>query len=381
MTGRGRWGIAAALALGAVVMPAPEAGAQQVRIGDGAWADFGLFLQMRGDAAVRDGASGHDLTADYALSMVRGSVRGQIVPGLGFFVASGGDPNFGSFEIWDAALSLRATPWATVDAGRVLLPFVRHAQQFSNDLPTREFHRSAFMYPKGSALRRRDAGVRVRGVVGDGRLDYRVAVTRGMETEEGLPRLTGRVGLNGGEPEAGYVFPGMYLGGPEVVATGVAFDYQPGVVGGDAYYALGADVFWNVPVRGADRVQGQAAVVRYHGLNGRDPANEPVVVDRTGVGALLDASYLEGAVGPLVAVEWFRPEGARDLDRQLLAVYGGVNWWVRGSALALKLQGGMRKEPGLEWGDAHPSLTLQLQTRLPFPPAARRIAAEEVRDD
>jgi hypothetical protein len=359
------------LVLSLFALPA-GAGAQQLRLSETTWADFSYFIDVRAEAVrvtAPDAAARTDTDAFVNLS--RFAVRGQVTPRLGFLVATGGDRDFGSFEVWDAVAFVQLSRAFTVDAGRVMLPFVRHAQQFSNDLQTSDFQRTAFMYPRGSTLRRRDEGVRVRGLLLDDVVDYRVAVTGGAATDRGVPRVTGRLGVNGGRAEPGYVFPGTYLRGPSVLAAGVAFDVQPGVIeGGGAYRALGVDAFWSVPVA-THRFAGQAALLHYRGLNAT-VAGVPAVVDRTGVGAVFDAAYLAGGFGPVVAVEWFRPQGAAELDAQLLAAQAGLSWWLRGTAVGVKLNGGLRKERGTALGDADPVLTLQLQTRLPFPPAGPR---------
>jgi hypothetical protein len=353
----------------AVSLGASPAGAQQVRFSETAWLDFAYLIDIWAQAARPVGGGPTDgLEGDAFVNLSRLVIRGQVLPRVGFLVATGGDRDFGSFEVWDAVVYARLGSSLTVDAGRVVLPFVRHAQQFSNDLQTHDFQRTAFMYPRGSTTRRRDEGVRVRGLAAGGAVDYRLAVTRGLETRQGVPRFTGRVGVNGGRAEPGYVLPGTYLSGPAVLAVGVALDIQPDVVvGGGAYRAVGGDAFWSLPVGEADRFAGQTALVRYRGLNGLDPEGRPVVVDRTGVGGVFNAAYLFRAVGPVVAVEWFRPEGASGVDDHLLAAHLGLNWWLRGTAASLKLHGGLRKERGVSPGDADPVITLQLLTRLPFP--------------
>lgn len=364
-----RSGVVVSFLLLVAVLGAPiGAPAQQIRITDTSWIQLNYLIEVWAQAERVAEAGAPDRTeTDAFVNLSRFALRGQVMPGLKFFVATGGDRNFGSFEVWDAAVFLELDRKLVVDVGRVLLPFVRHSQQFSNDLQTHEFQRTAFLYPRGSTVRRRDEGVRVRGLLAGDRVDYRLAVTQGLDTEEGVPRLTGRVGWNAGRPEPGYVFPGSYLKGPAVLTAGLAFDVQPDVVqGGGSYRALGVDAFWSVP-RGSNRVTGQTAVVHYRGLNGTGPEGQPVVVDRTGVGAVFDLGYLAGSVGPVVAVEWFRPEGAGAVRDQLLATNLGLNWWLRGGAASVKLTGGLRKERGVSAGDADPVVTLQLQTRLPLP--------------
>jgi hypothetical protein len=357
----------ALILLAGLASDASRASAQQLRFSETAWVDLSLFVDLWAEASRVDGPDAPRTDTEYFVNLTRLAARGQIAPGVGFLVATGGQRNLGSFEIWDAVAFLELAPSLTVDAGRVLLPFVRHAQQFTVGLQTHDFQRTAFLYPRGSTLRRRDEGVRIRGLLGGETVDYRVAITRGLDTGLGVPRLTGRMGMNGGRAEPGYVFPGTYLGGRPVLTAGIAFDLQPDVLeGGGTYRALGADAFWSVPV-GEHRATGQAALVHYRGLNGPGADGRPAVLDRSGVGAVFDAGYLAGTAGPVVALEWFRPQGVAGFDDQLLAAHLGLNWWLRGTAAGVKLHGGLRKERGATLGEADPVVTLQLQTRFPFP--------------
>jgi hypothetical protein len=346
----------------------PGLAAQQIRFSETAWVEPAVLLDLWARASWPDeGVRAERLEAEYFVNLSRLALRGQVARGLGFLVATGGERNFGSLEVWDAVALVQVSRAVNVDAGRVLLPFVRHAQQFNNDLQTHDFQRTAFMYPRGSTLRRRDVGVRVRGLLLGDAVDYRLAVTRGVDTGRGIPRFTGRLAVNGGRPEPGYVLPGIYLAGPAVLSAGLAMDLQPDVLeGGGSYRGVGADLFWSVPVR-SRRVTGQAALLHYRGLNGIGSAGRPAVVARSGVGAVFDTGLLVGAAGPVVAVEWFRPAGAGAFDDHLLAANLGINWWLRGTAASLKLNGGLRKERGAAPPDADPVLTLQLQMRLPLP--------------
>jgi hypothetical protein len=292
-------------------------------------------------------------------------LTGRLAPRVGFFLGTGYDSDDGRFETWDAVAFFDVDRALTLDAGLVMLPFLRHAQQFSVNLHTVEFMRTAFLYPRGSTAYRRAPGVWARGLLFDDRIDYRLAVTTGAPTDSNLPRITGRAALNLFDPEPGYILPGTYFGRQRVVAVGAAFDLQPDVVaGGGTYRALGADLFWSIP-SGENRFTGQAAFVHYRGLNAVDAEGLPIIADRTGVGTILDLGYAFGAVEPVVAVEWFRPRGARTLDAQRLGASAGLNWWIYGPTLNLKVEAGLLKAPGLSFADATRVLTVQLQTRLP----------------
>jgi hypothetical protein len=359
------------LLLAGLGVPAPSAHAQQIRLSETAWAEFSYLIDLWAQSSREEYPGGVRTGTDYFVNLSRFALRGQMHPRLGFLVASGGERDFGSFEIWDAVAFVEVGRGITVDAGRVLLPFVRHAQQFTVGLQTHDFQRTAFLYPRGSTLRRRDEGVRLRGLLAGDALDYRVALTQGLETDRGLPRLTGRLGLNAGRPEPGYVFPGTYFRGPSVLTAGLAVDLQPDVVeGGGTYRALGGDAFWSVPL-GGRRLTGQAAVVHYHGLNGPGADGRRAVLDRSGVGAVMDLGMLMGSLGPVMAAEWFRPGGSSGVDDQLLSGQLGLNWWLRETGASLKLHGGVRKERGAAPRDADPVLTLQLQTRFPLPDRSR----------
>lgn len=357
------------VALAAVLTVAGSAGsarAVEVRLSDDVWFDFHYLLQSWVQFTNNAPAQTSDLQTDFLVKRSRLGIKGQVAPGVGFFLGTGGDANFGSFDVWDAVAWVEIDRAFVIDAGLVMLPFVHHAQQFSRDLHTLDFLKTAFRYPTGSTVVRRDGGVRFRGLLFDDLIDYRVSVTDGVpNTPDDIPRFTGRVAVNLFDPEPGYVPAGTYLGKKRVLSLGVAFDLQPDVVVGEKlYYALAGDVFWDLPF-GPNRLSGTAAVLYYRGLNGKDATGAAIVTDKTGIGAIFDIGYAIRSIEPLVAVEWFRPEGADDFEDQQLGLHVGLNWWVYGLAVNLKLDLALQKEPGQDFGDAARVVTLQLQTRLP----------------
>ncbi|MFU8806716.1 MAG: hypothetical protein ACNA8W_23105 [Bradymonadaceae bacterium] len=353
------------LAFLAMTLPGQSAEAARWEISEDAFVDFHYLLQ--GWAQLTTEGSDRRTVTGPTLSVRRSRIllRGQITPTLGFMLGTGNDLRAGTFEIWDALTWLNVDRALVIDTGLVMLPFLRHAQQFSVNLHTVEFMRTAFLYPRESTSYRRAPGVRARGLLLGDRVDYRIAATTGAPTESSRPRLTGRVGLNFLDPEPGYILPGTYFGNEQVITLGGAYDFQPEVVMGDrSYYAFGGDLFWSVPT-GTHRITGQVAVVYYRGLNALDEEDLPIVADRTGVGTIVDAGYAFGAVEPVISAEWFRPQSADRLQGQRLGARLGLNWWVMGPTLNLKIDGGFIKEPGQVIEDASPVVTVQLQTRLP----------------
>lgn len=333
-------------------------------------------------ALTNDPQSDTDLASDFFLRRTRLILSGQVVSGVGFFFETD-NPNWGKggnytpdLYIQDAFVTFDLGEHHKLDLGMLLPPFVHQARQGATNLHTLDYHGDVIKFPKPNKAWR-DMGVELRGLVLDHQLDYRLSITNGkVGATDDIPRFSARVAWNFFDAEEANFLGGTYLGKKKVLSIGIAADTQPDIVaGGETYYALGADVFWDIPL-GDDRVSGQVDLVHYRGLDGKvpqldtngqpvvDAAGNPVLVDAltdtTGTGVLFDCGYAFGKWEPLVALAWFHPEGA-DFQGDLLGVHLGLNYWMEGHAANVKLDLGLVKAAGRDFGDATRSLTLQTQ--------------------
>jgi hypothetical protein len=223
-----------------------------------------------------------------------------------------------------------------------------------------------------------------------GHLEYRASITQGVPdglgavaatattpavagvNTKGIPRITARVSYNFFENEDALFYGGTYFDKKKILSIGLAGDVQPrafgknqGLVNGvlsytgiNNYYALGGDVFWNLPM-GKNFLSGQFDMAYYGGDK------------NTSRGLVLgfDAGYGIGKWEPVVGLDWYIPykddatgkTAAADFKDQLFGIHGGLNYWLRGHNVNIKLDLGIIKDAGKEFGDAVFQATLQPQ--------------------
>lgn len=258
--------LAAVLALGAG--PAPARGAEgaslEVHFRFQAWA----LAEQRGSAD-------DDVADDFLLRRAYLSFAGKLGASVTAFAHVSGDrigqagldaPGLGlgsGLALRDAWIAWQPADACRVQAGRMYVPFTRAFGTEATfallglDLPqTQGGGRGAPFYPNKVG---RDDGVVVWGVPWRGRLQYRLGVMEGVEGQANpgdALRLAGRVSLSLLDPETTWFNRGTYLGEKRVLALGLGFDRQGGLVL-DAtrrrtYRAWSADAFFDRPVgRGA----------------------------------------------------------------------------------------------------------------------------------
>jgi hypothetical protein len=300
--------------------------------------------------------------SDFYVRRTRFVMAGQVTKWLSFF-AETDQPNWGkggdwtpAFFVQDAFLSLNVHEALVIDGGMLLVPFVHNARQGATSLHSLDYHSDLIRYPTGSNKVWRDNGVEIRGLLLDRRLNYYVAITQGVgKTPHDTPRVSGRLAVNFFDAEDAFFLSGTYLGKKRILSVGAAFDFQQGSFGpGTTYAGVGGDIFLDFPLKHRRRVSGQIDVVYYGG--GGNP-------DR-GTGLLFDLGYAVGPFEPLVAVDWFRPDGATQLYDNLVGIHGGFNWWAIGHTANLKIDAGFVKGPQRPMRDSWFVLTIQAQLYL-----------------
>jgi hypothetical protein len=277
--------LAAALLAGA---PSGRAVAQQVltsgspaviRISDTAWAKLGVLLQPTADWLESSGAGTAQSMYIRRTCLLFG---GELSKDLSFFVQTDALNFFkpvtttangvttvtktNSFVLQDAFLEWKlAGDLLMIDAGEMLVPINRDiltnvAAYLAIDIATSS---SLFGGPTQSNIFR-DTGFMAKGyLVGDGRLEYRLAVFDGVR-QAGLRnpyRYTGYLQYNFFDVEKGYVYLGTFLGKKKVVNLSVGSDNQGG------YHVYGVTGFAAIPVAGGDEIAGQA---QFQHLDGED---------------------------------------------------------------------------------------------------------------
>lgn len=121
----------------------------------------------------------------------------------------------------------------------------------------------------------RDVGVQARGLVGGGKLEYRVGAFQGIRsvtnasdpTSSNAPRVAARLQLNLLDAETGFFYSGSYLGKKKIASIGASFDYQKAPTSSsfdDAYRTWDVDAFVDMPA-GPGVFTFQGDYIGYHG--------------------------------------------------------------------------------------------------------------------
>jgi hypothetical protein len=390
--------LAAATTLGLALAASPAQALVTVHESDNATMKLGFLLQPQLHLMQDGNAAGDGLGIDPYLRRARILMYGRVGENVNFF-AETDNPNFGKNGDWsgrtfiqDAFVEFNLGTPLKIDVGMLLIPFSHNSFQSATSLLTMDYHGGMVKYASGFIWR--DAGVMLRGSLLDDKLDYRLGLTNGVETQYGsyladdgygnmvetlytdalnpadLPRITGRVNFNvfdseDGAGAAGFFYDGIYLkendngklvSAKKVLSFGAAVDYQADAVydaNGETTQWMGvaADAFWDLPMGDKKHsLNGQVDFMMYnmgegHALNG--------------MGVFGDLGYRVHRVQPLVTVEWF--DWSEHDAADWISAYGGVNWWYMGHTANLKLQAG-----GTKVGEGDFGFSAAVQSQLAF---------------
>lgn len=381
----------AALVLGGRVRPAD---AVPLPIGPDGELELNVLMQIHARAGQDEAPGGDAWSKDLFLRRARIILSGRMFQRFSFFVDTE-QPNWGKGGDWgvqtflsDAFGSVTIADALVVDVGMMLMPISRHGFSSAVSLNALDFHLGMLRYVPGSHKNLRDAGVQVRGRVAGGRFLYRAGVFNGSQGQplqrgpdgkamrdaagrdvlasnpDDWPRFAGHARWVIVGDEKGFFAGGMTFAKRPTVSVGAGFEYlhdaamdRPAMLGdGGAVaragrlrgaWSVAADVYADVPfgASGDHEIVAMAAfVMNDHGdeLAWDDAgASRAVPSCNSGLGVWGELGYRWRTVGPFVSVDWFRGDRAAG---DLLAVRGGVAWWIRGHAVNLKAEfGGERR--------------------------------------
>jgi hypothetical protein len=328
---------------GALAVLAPGAArAEKFVIDDDTFLNIGLLLQPQVTFG-ENGTPNRGWNSDFLLRRGRIVLSGQVDSHIGFVLITdmpswgkGGEYNQ-PFIIQDALASYKFGPELTIDAGFMLLPFVRNNYVSAGGLNTVDFHSLTIKFPTGRAFR--DMGVEARGLLLDDKIYYRAGIFQGIASKAAVtdpaapvpaindadaPRVTANVRYNIAGKEDAYAFPGIYFAKDPVINVGVGVDWQHESYGpGSQHLGLSADVFVEYPTAVDQELVAAAAFMHYE--------DAPILVGGVaGIGHeaanayYVEAGYRVDVIEPVVSLESF--DGDKTL--RLSQVKAGVNWWV-----------------------------------------------------
>jgi hypothetical protein len=227
-------GLLAAAALALVPMSA-SAWSPKLEVSDTTWVQLGYLHQFWYQSVDDGAASGDDPSNEFFTRRSRVMLLGQATENIYFFLnydaanssaaTSRQDP-----VLTDAMIDYRFSPAFNVVVGRQLVPF-------SIDNNTSAVTLTGIDYPTRALANQpttadgafwRDDGIAVRGLLANGRLDYRVGYFAGDRSGTRNPerdgRITGMVMINLASPQGGWFFNQNSLGALDVLSFGVGYD-------------------------------------------------------------------------------------------------------------------------------------------------------------
>lgn len=399
-----------AIVVATVLLASVPAFAWKFELGENTNLNIDYLLQVQAQFQEKSAPNKTDYSKDFFIRRSRILLFGDLWKGISFFMETE-QANFGkggnwdvSFFVQDAFMSFKAHDAFIVDVGMILLPFSRANIQGAIGLNAMDYHTGVIRFVDGSHKVWRDAGVQLRGYANEKKFAYRLGVFNGaqnmglMKNDKGVvmnddagksalssnpedwPRFTGRVSYDILGVDAGFFPKGIYFASEPILTVGAGFDYQPGAVmdtasildqnkkvttvGKVRYSAAAtADVFLDIPL-GKDKeheIVVQGAFFWYdHGNELKWANGVSSVVDskNSGIGVLGEVGYRYSFIEPVLCVDYFN--GKQD-KQDLLAVRGGLNFWIRKHGANIKTEFGAQKTGDLSSAPWIKTFTTQAQ--------------------
>lgn len=225
-----------ATAMLALIPSAASAWSPKLEVNENTWVQLG-YLHQFWYQSIDDGAGvagDRNRSNDFFTRRNRIMLLGQAAEKVHFFVnydAPAGAVSGGASTpvLTDAMIDFRIAKEFTVVVGRQLVPFSVDNQSsavtlLGIDYPTRALANQPTV---ASTAFWRDDGISVRGLLGDGKFDYRVGYFRGdrdgTNNADGDGRITGMVMFNLAQSQ-GWFFNPNSLGALDVLSFGVGYD-------------------------------------------------------------------------------------------------------------------------------------------------------------
>jgi hypothetical protein len=159
-----------------------------------------------------------------------------------------------------------------VDVGYMLPPLSHNSLQGAGTLLGWDYFAYAFLHGGAPIFQAsgnpvgRDVGAQLRGLVFDGRIDYRVGLFQGVRSPQTATevasknffRMAARLQVNLLDPETAFFYQGTYLGAKKILSFGGSYDFQ------DSYKSFSVDAVADLPI-GPGVFSGQAAYVYWDG--------------------------------------------------------------------------------------------------------------------
>ena len=287
-------------------------------------------------------------------------LKGEVIPKIGFFAHIAGDrlgqdgldrPGVGlgtSIAVRDAWVYFDLSDSFKIQMGRMYVPFTRNYGTTSTfallplELPFNQGGvRGGIFYASKVG---RDDGILVWGNPFNGRLQYRLGVSEGVENADNPDdnlRFAGRFSLNLLEPETTWFNKGTYLGKKKVLALGAGFDYQEDLtLSGNPdknNFGWTVDLFLDHPL-GGGAVTLETAFIKVHNVTQTLPYSWLTSGDDAQIYYVQGGYLLPCKIGPGTFQPYFRYERLVVEDKPDTAFpCFGLNYFIEGHNAKLTL--------------------------------------------
>ena len=299
---------------------------------------------------------------------------GQVTPSVAFFFQTD-IPNVGlngdwtpNLQMQDAFVEFDLHTAFVLDAGLIYVPFSHAGMQAADNLLGVDYPSIAVLPPSSefgfpqpgtfpNNFNGRDLGLMGRGMLLDGHLEYRVALTQGVSKSLGgsrlnphaWPRATGRLTYNFFEAEGtsdinGYFYGGSYLeerdgtliSPKRIISIGGSASYQREAVISlngtpSDYKGYDIDLFIDLPLMdGTHSLNGQANFYYYDQASLFGPA----------IAVFSEAGYRIGRFEPTLGWEYLHYNDS--FAGEINYWHVGANYWFAGHIANVKLDAGAR---------------------------------------
>jgi hypothetical protein len=305
-----------------------------IKVNDNVNFKIGTLIQAWADSAQDPTTGGH--ANNLFLRRMRFLVGGQLSPTVSFFFETD-NPNLGKapkalgsgFITQDAFIEWKPVSNAfMLDAGLMLPALCRNCLESAGALLSLDYGTFSFLEsaPTQSSVGR-DTGFQAKGYLGAGHLEYRAGLFQGVRQtgSRNALRTAGRLQYDVWDTEAGYVYPGVYLGNKKILAFGGGFDHQQN------YKAFSVDGFVSKPTASKDAFNGELTLLSFDGRSTFStlPAQKA---------ATLQGGYYMAArkVMPFLRLEKqsFRASSNKSKDNK--RVQAGLTWYPSGNNFNIK---------------------------------------------
>jgi hypothetical protein len=316
----------------------------RLSIDDDTWLQLRFLGQLQVEAAelgagVDADRWSYDVFTRRARIMGTGSVHRNVRFFFSTDVPNTGKSGVPNELVWnDGFVDVRIAPALNVAVGRILAPFSPDVRASAATLLGIDYNLSLIKTP--TPVERafwRDDGIELRGVAGDGLIEYRGGVLRGIRSLEGNNpdnslRTTGMVMLNLADAQPGWFYNPNSLGALDVLSFGVGVDHIPNSAPGvdnSLAWTLFALVEQSL---GAGRLNAMGSYFNWDGpawAGGFEGTTMGVQV-----GYLMPPTAAGGRWQPVVRIQ---RQDNPNADFTLNTINLGVNYYLKGHAINWKL--------------------------------------------